>query len=728
MRSAFLFIGVSCLAIATGASAQTSASGPGPTGGSERTARPPAAPRGDGAQLEELIVTASRRDETIRETPTAVSAFSGTQLQRAQITSLADLAPTTPNVQISSLNTTSDITIRGIGTTQVTAGSDPGVALHYDGAYLAQSGLVTSTFLDINRVEVLRGPQGTLFGRNATGGAINILPNLPTRDLSYGADGTVGVDPMLVHTAAFVSGPLSSAGDWRGRLSVQQNYNEGFTRNLAPNGPRRLDGADTYSGRAQLQWLPTEDFTARASIEYQRADDNGTAFYLFGTPDPTQPLPASLQGAPTGDPKKRTAYANVGARKLSSWIGLLTADWTIADGDLKATYSYNQTREFTNLEDDGTAVPFASAIFRQHAHQQYGEVLYASDASKALNFVVGANVFQEQFFQNISVAISFLPVPVILQGDVTTNSYAVFGHAQYAFSGSGKVFAGLRYSHDRKSIDDFNNFVGSLSQSKSWASTTFEAGVTYDLSKAVTAYAKYATGYKSGGFSSGSLAPAFNPETDKNIEAGVKGSYLSGALQANLAAFHTKYDNLQVNQIIGVSSAVTNAASATIKGAEVEVVARPTENLRVVANAAYLDARFDEFFTQDSSRPKLGVLNLAGNRLPGSPRVTASAGLYYDVPVSSGLVTLSARYDWKSRIYFSEFNLPIAAQKPAGTLDLAANYVSQNQRWSGGLFARNVTNESIRSQAYVISAILGSLAIGQVAPGRQIGVSIGYRF
>ncbi|MDP3747683.1 MAG: TonB-dependent receptor [Phenylobacterium sp.] len=719
MHKTFWFMGLSAMAlsVAGGASAQAIQTVP---------AAVPKAPTG--AQLEEVIVTASRRNESIRETPTAVSAFGGAALAKAQVADLSDLAPMTPNVQISSLNTTSNVTIRGIGNSQVTAGSDPGVALHFDGVYLAQSGLVTSTFLDINRVEVLRGPQGTLFGRNATGGAINVLPNLPTADLSYGANATLGADPALVRTSAFVSGPLDSADAWRGRLSLQQNYNQGFDKNLAPNGPRRLGDQNTYSGRAQLQWLPNETFTARLEVESQNANDNGSAFYLFGTPDPAQPLPAQLLGAPTGDPDKNTAYANVGARKLSSRFVLVTTDWQVAGGDLKTSYSYNRTRQFTNLEDDGTPVAFASAIFHQHAHQHYAEALYASDASKALTFVVGANYFQEQVFQDIAVAISFLPVPVNLRGDVETKSYAAFGHAQYAFSPAGKVFAGVRYSHDAKSIDDFNNFVGTLSQSKSWAKVTYEAGLTYDLSRAITGYVKYATGYKSGGFSSGSLAPAFNPETDKNMEVGLKGSYFDGKLQANLAAFHTKYDNLQVNQIIGVSSAVTNAAKATIDGGEIELVARISSRLRIEANGAYLDGKFDKFLTQDSSRPALGVIDLAGNRLPDAPRFTGSAGLYYDLPISSGMLTFSGRYDWKARRYFSEFNLPINSQAAAGRLDLAVNYASQDERFTASLFARNVTDKRVRSQEYVISAILGSLAIGQFAPGRQIGASLGYRF
>ncbi len=736
MRAAHSLFGISALAatFSGGGQAQTVGSLPTtqapsveaspPVDQSRPAERQPAAIN----QLEDIVVTASRRDETIQKTPTAVSAFGGGRLQQAQITSLVDLVTTTPNVQIGTTNTSSNITIRGIGNTQLTAGSDPGVALHVDGVYLAQSALAVSTFLDVNRVEILRGPQGTLFGRNATGGAINIIPNLPTDELKYGFDVSVGADPTLVRSSAYASGPLNDDGTLRGRLAVQQNYNRGFTRNLASTGPRYLDDQNNVSTRGQLEWLPTPDFTARLSFEYQREDSNGPAFYLLGTPDPNQPLPVQIQGAPRGDPSDFSGYENYGVRQLDAKTVLLTTDWRIGGGNLKALYSYNETDQFTDVEGDGTPVDFTSTAFRQHAHQHYAELLYASDGDRPFSYVVGANFFDEHLYQDIEVAISYLPVPVTLRGTIDTTSYAGFAHAQYRITPRLRVFAGLRYSHDHKSIDDFNNFIGSLSQAKSWSRVTYEAGVSYDVSRSVTGYAKYATGYKSGGFSAGALQPAFNPETDTNLEVGLKGTYLGGRLQANIAGFHMKYSDLQVNQVVGVSSAVTNAARATIDGFEGELVARPVERVRLELAGSYLDARFDQFLTQDSSRPALGLLNLAGNMLPSAPKVTASAGAYYDLPLTSGKLSFGARYDWKSRLYFSEFNLGITSQAPIGKADLTVLYTTDSQRWSAGVFARNVTNEAIKSQAYAVSAILGSLVEAELQPGRQVGITAGYHF
>ncbi|KRB86139.1 hypothetical protein ASE00_05225 [Sphingomonas sp. Root710] len=689
---------------------------------------------------EEIIVTASRRAESIRETPTAVSAYLGKRLQEAQISSLSELVTTSPNIQISTYGSNSNIAIRGIGNTQLVAGADPGVALHVDGVYLAQSSLATATFLDVNRVEILRGPQGTLFGRNATGGAINIIPNRPTAALSAGLDVSGGIDPGLIRSSAYISGPLDEAGSLRARLAVQQKYGRGFTKNLVANGPDRLDGEKTYSGRAQLEWLASDRFTARVSLEYQKEDDNGQGFFFFGTPDPSIPLPAAIQSAATGDPKKRETYANQGKRELESKSIRTEGELQLGGGSLRAVYSFMRSSIFQNLDGDATPVNFTNTMFDQSADQNYAELLYASDSSKPLSVVLGANLFSEDFTQDLAVPISFLPIPVLIAAEIKTRSYALFAHGQYAFSPSARLFAGLRYSNDRKRIQESNSFIGAGGQRAKWDRVTYEAGASADLAERVTGYVKYATGYKGGGFSAGGLAPSFNPETNSSIELGLKGTYLDGMLDANLAAFHMKYKNLQVSQVIGVVSSVVNAARATIDGLELEMTLRPMANLRLEFAGAWLHARFDEFFTQDSARPSFtpdcetrgGVpvcgIQLAGNRLPQAPRFSASPAIYYDLPLKGGAITLGARYDWKSRFYFTEFNIPVTAQKAAGTLDLSIAYKSEDARWSASLFARNVTDETIKAQAYVNSALLGSLALGQLQPGRQIGASFGYRF
>ena len=684
------------------------------------------------AGIGDIVVTASRRESTIRKTPTAVSAYGGDQLQKAQISSLTDLIAITPSIQIATFSTNANITIRGVGNTQIAPGSDPGVALHADGVYLGQPYLAISTFLDVNRVEILRGPQGTLFGRNATGGAVNIIPNTPTPVLHYGADVTVGLDPGLVRSSAYVSGPLTDDGKVTGRIAVQENYNRGYSKNLLQSGPQHLDGIGAYGGRAQLQWEPSGAFTSRLLVEYQKQSDDGPAQYFVGTPDASIPLPTPLQGALTSNEKRRQTYANQGERRLSALTVNSVSDISLGDGNLKILLSHIRSKAFTDSDGDGTPVDFTDSQFRFKAYQHFGEAVYASAAGMPFTYVLGANIYYNHERASIMVPISTFPMPVMQTSLIKTTSYAFFGQGNYEFTEGGKIFAGARYSHDRKTIKQTNNYVSNpslASQGDSFSRLTYELGISYDLTRSVTGYLKYATGYKSGGFSAGNFTPAFFPETNRNIEAGLKGSFLGDALQANISAFHMAYNNLQVSQVVGLSgSVVTNAAQATVYGVEVESIIRPTENFRIEANGAWVNASFDKFVTSDSARPGLGVLNLSGNRLPNAPRFTASVGAFYVVPLHSGSLTLGSRYDWKDDIFFSEFNIPVSGQKAAGKLDLSVRFEDESRRWNASVFATNVTDEKIRSNVLVVSAVLGSLGLANLQPGRQIGASISYKY
>ncbi|MGA0600632.1 TonB-dependent receptor [Caulobacter sp. KR2-114] len=718
-----MLAGASCLALGAGWPAIAAAQAQAPI-----QANAPAAAGGDTA-VGELIVTASRRSESIVKVPTAISAYSGSKLAEHQVASLGDLTAATPNLQISSSGTSVDINIRGIGNGNLNqAGGEPGVAVQFDGVYLGQAGLAVTTLLDVSRVEILRGPQGTLFGRNATGGAINIIPNTPTRALSYGADLSVGFDPAMARSSAYVSGPLDASGALTGRLSVEQDYNHGYTRNLAPGAPGRLDGIDDGAVRGQLEWRPTADLDVRLLAEYQRESDPGPAVFLLGTPGNTA-LPAPMQGFAIGDPASRQAYANIAAKSLEAGTIDLNVDWRVAGGDLKGLVSYNTSRQHFWQDGDGSLADFTSTLYADWAHQTYVELIYASDPSRPFSYVLGANYYDENFRQNIQVPDVELPFTFSEGGTVRTRSYAVFAHAQYALTREAKLFGGVRYTNDRKSIVEFNNFVGAGAQSASWSHVTYEVGLSYDVTPTVTGYAKYATGYKSGGFSAGSLAAPFNPETNANYEVGLKGRLLDGRVQGSLSAFHMDYGNLQVNQIVGYSAAITNAARAKIDGVELETVLRPASHLRLEVSASWLNARFDAFQTADSARPSLGTLDLAGHALPGAPHYTASIGAYYEIPLADGgAVTPGVQYDWKSRLYFSEFNLPISSQATAGKLNLFVNYKSPDGRWMASVFALNAADAHVRSNVLVVSALLGSLALAQYQPGRQVGVSVGYHF
>lgn len=679
------------------------------------------------AQLEEVVVTASRREETIRATPIALSAYGGAQLEQAHVQSLPDLVTQSPNIQLGTNGANTNIAVRGIGTNLQTAGNDPGVAFHLDGVYVPDTALALLTFMDVSRVEVLRGPQGTLFGRNATGGAVNIISNMPTTSPVFGFDASVGL-PLGEHVAAYASGPLDGDGKLLGRVSVQQTYQRGTVDNRASRGPSRFGDQNNYAGRAQLEWRPTESLRARLLTDYQRSDTAGPAYYLIGTPNAALGLPIELAGTPIAR-KGDDIAATYGAAKLLEKGATLFLEGDVGEGSVRATISRRRTEVYSSNDGDGTVVDFSSTIFDQSRNATYGEVLYSSNDKRRFSWIVGANYFDDDQVQAIAVSVIRLPFPVAITGDVSTRSYAAFGHAQFRLTEDWKLFGGARYSRDRKRLDETNNFAGARSQSDRWSKPTFEIGTSYDLSPTSTGYLKYATGYKSGGYSAGALAPAFAPETSRMWEAGLKGSYFDGALEANVAVFHTAYRNLQVNQIIGFLAQVTNAAQATIDGAEVELVQHLTPDLRIDLSGGWLDARFDGFKTQDSARPQLGVLELKGNRLPQAPKVTIGGGPVYSRELADGgRLTAALRYDWKSRTYFSEFNLPLVSQPAAGRLSGYVNYDLPGGVFQVGVYGRNLTDERTLGSKVVGSAGINSITMGTLGPRREFGVSLHGRF
>ena len=712
-----------------------------------------AAPQGSGGssatQIQEVVVTAQRRSTTLLKTPVSVSSVSGATMRARGLQDLSDLTTEAPGVQFGVQYTNTNVTIRGIGASGInTQGGDPGVAFHLDGVYLAQTGLAGSSLLDVNHVEILRGPQGTLFGRNATGGAVNVISNLPTRDFEGDFGGWVGADPTQLHLDGFVSGPLTSNGVLLGRFSVRQDYNQGFTTNLVPDGPRNLDDQNSYALRAQIQAVPNDHFTAGLTIDYASGRGHGPGIFLMGAPGVTPSggyytiSPAAVtaedaallgvSGGLPGDIATRQAAANQASLNSAFFGARGTLEWRGDFGTVRVLAAFDQVRTNDNEEGDGTTLDFANIEVTHHDHQYYAELLYSSKTFRNFDFQVGTNVFHEISDETFAVPVQFLHAADILPSELDTLSYAVFAHGNYHITRRAKLFAGVRYTRDEKGFNDSNNFVNGgipLYQSKSWDSVTYEAGGSYELSDTVDAYAKYSTGFKAGGFSAGSLAPPFQPETDGSVEVGLKGLYLDRRLEADLDAFHMDYTNLQVDQVVGVTSITDNAAKAKIDGVEFSFVALPVHGIRAELTGSYLDARFTQFLTGDASRPVLGTLDLAGNQLPNAPRFSYSAGLYYDLPISiPGTVTLGGRYYWKDKLYFSQYNVPVASQGAVGRGDLNLDYVSSDRKFQAGLFVRNIADQKVLNDVLVISAILNSAALGRLDPGREIGISLRRHF
>ena len=699
----------------------------------------PSQPKNSGNRIEQIVVTSQRRSTVIRKVPVSVTALSGATLARRHLQNIQDIATITPNVSFATTYAEPHVFVRGAGENLTDLGAETAVPIHLDDVYLARPQFGFSDLLDVQRVEVLRGPQGTLFGHNATGGVVNVIPNLPTPDFDAGASVTVGGGPTIFGTQDFVNGRLNADGTLFGRLSVQDNYNEGYFKNIAQSGPRNLNDENAQGLRGQLEWRPSDVFSTRLSVDFDHGRDAGQAIAFAGMPVPSpngEVLPATLLGGVTADPKKYEAEANQGADRNQFTDIALHSTLQVGWGTVQLINSVTQTRSHLDVDQDLTNLDLADLAYEDHAYQTFNEVLYQSPQDRRWRFQIGGVEFYEDATEAVEAHALYLrppfsPVnlnPILLGGRVYTQSYAGFGHTEFDVLPVFHVFGGFRYTLDEKTDQEYNNFIGTLRQGKDWRDPNFTVGARYDVTDHVNLYATYSTGYKGGGFNTGSLTPAFNPETDRTWEIGAKSSLLHDRLGVNVSAFTNNYSGLQVNQISTFSSLVSNAGAARIRGVEFEGTARPIPDLRLDLTASYLDARFTSYSTIDASRPTLGTLNLAGNFLPNAPPYTLSAGAYYTFHVNDiQTVEVGGRIYGQGRTYFTPFNVGATGQVAVFRGDLNALY-TVNSHWTVNAFARNVTNALVRSYGQALANVVSGAYEVNYDPGRTVGVTAAWRY
>lgn len=680
-------------------------------------------------RIKTVTVTATRRETTLQDAPLAVSSLSGDTLEDKHLESVLDLSGLVPGLQVGSSYSSTRLNIRGIGTNDVSGGADPGVSFHLNGVFLGVTGPAANAFYDVSRVEVLRGPQGTQFGRNATGGSVNVITARPSTESSGEIGGMIGFDPQQYGADGFVTGALNESGTLAGRVSFRYGYNEGYIDNLANVGPDRFDDDNSYGLRAQILFAPSDTFEANLALEYNHKDTAGQAYVLIGGPD-YGPIPAEDLGGVRPALDSGTTYAERGFNRGEFMLATLDTKSEFEHGNLKTIVSAGKFTADIDTDGDGTAVDFTNTFMELDGEQLFAEAIYDLDSFDRFNAIVGVNAFYQQLNQRMDVPILGFPAPVQLRGEpFQTTSYAAFLNADHQLTDMINLFGGVRYTFDRKAVDDSNNYVGTLSIRENWDQVTYEIGASFDLSENLDAYIKHGTGFKSGGFQIGNVEPPVDPETNASTELGLKGVFLDGTMSANLAAFHMAYDDLQIQQVTGFTSGFKNAAKATINGLEAEVTWLPTNSLRIEFNGTLLDATFDEFDSIDPANPGLGIQDLSGNHLRKSPESSYSLGTYYDHDAGRyGTLSLGGRYYWQDEVFFSEFNIPVASNEAIGRLDINIDLTSVDETWKFGLFAKNITDEHVRGATLVVSSLLGSAALALYEPGRSVGVSVRREF
>jgi iron complex outermembrane receptor protein len=703
----------------------------------------------DDTGLGDIIVTATRNSEALSKVPASITAVAGDDLGAGGIKDVASLASAIPNLSVGDQFGVNRIFIRGIGLTSIDLGADGGVAFLQDGAQIARPAAQLSGFYDLERVEVLRGPQGTLYGRGATAGAINLITKRPTDELDGYAQLTYGNYNALSVEGA-VGGPI--AGEKiLARVSGKYDRRDGYGINEFTG--KDIDDRDAYALRGALLFKAGETVNILVSGEVFHEKDSNYAFHYFGpTVAPENQLGAilggksilSLAAAAGKTANLRNIYSDqepLNERDGQSVTG--TIEWTPGDWNLKSISSYHKFKRFNRDDLDASNANLFGQNNYDENSKSFSQEFVGSYSSDKFDAIIGGMYFNEKLFGSVRVPLTNLGVlfgvpantfdaaNYLQQGTVTIDAIGLYAQGSYALSDKFKVTLGGRYSHEsRDGVGSFD-FLGSVStdKKKGWSAFTPTLTLNYQATDNTLLYGSVTRGFKSGVINVGSRNDVINPEFVWSYELGVKTSALDNRLQANVAGFYMDYSDLQVGFVDATSVVTTvNAASARNYGLEAELRAKPAPGLTIELFGTYLNAKYKQFDSGDY-RQGFKVVSLAGNRLSNAPEWSFRAGADYDILINgSGKLNLRADINWQDRVYFTEFNNADATQAPYALINAGVKYTPDNGMWSIDVWGRNLSDELVVTNNIITAPLFNSVRVGSVAPPQTYGVTLGVKF
>jgi len=750
------------------------------TAGPERAADPNA--------LADIIVTATRTEQSLQKVPIAVTAYGSAAITALGAKTVGDLADVTPNLARTSGPTGGNdafFFIRGIGQVDSNPANDPGVGVYIDGVYLSRLQGASLDAQDIARVEVLRGPQGTLFGRNTIGGAINITSRDPGEAFAGEARLTGGSRSRIDAYAGF---DLPLGDKFAVRLSGSTRNQDGWGKNVYTG--KTFGDVHNINGRVKAIWRPDEALKVTLAADILRARGTAAQTILTGVntavgvqvpgfPVGTTPLgvpfPVDLLADTSSDVDK--SFASVNPRStLDNWGTSATIDWHGGGSvDAKAIFAYRRVKQFAANDFDGTAYRLYDNFFDTHSNQYSGELqLIGTSFDDRLSWIAGVFGSKEDIYNNNAICLGTnLGAPIgpggptrnaggCLQNNQVFNlkieSVAGFVNATYRFTDRFSLVAGGRYTHEHKkqSFDFFLDnrsgvfsffgfppiaYIPTLSPNnpavgipttyaKSWSQFTPKLGLNYQASPDLLLYASYSRGFKSGGFNgrpnpgaSGGFNAIlpYDPETLDAFEIGVKADLADHRVRLNAAAFYSIYDGIQLLVLDPASGFFNNANAGRNRITGFEV-----ELTAKPVNAVLLYANVG--YTHTDYRkldPRAGIP--PDSRLPVTPRWTVGLGASYTAELGFGSLTPRIDYSYRSAVFYGAGNAPLEFQSGFGLLNLRLTLTDTSERYSLSGFATNVADKRYISNAQDVRSALG-VAFAQIGAPREFGVEVGVKF
>jgi len=729
------------------------------------------------AVLEEVVVTARKTTESLNDVPISVSVTSGERLEKTSIDGLEELSLYIPNVHINQNATQQTVTIRGIGSGANQA-FEQSVGTYIDGVYFGRGRSARNPFFDIERVEILKGPQGILFGKNTIAGAINITTRTATDETEGYIAGEYfsGIDQWGV--AGAISGPFNDST--RGRLAAKFSSEGGYMNNVFGNADEAE--VDEYIVRGSLVFDPTERLEIIVKAEAASYDVKGrTAQNVQAGPlgglylafDPTFESKLNFRSSTPGDD-----FDNTDTENFTAILNYDVNDnWTLTSITAFVSYDFenNIPAEFAPIVD------YAEQQNKQD-HDQFSQELRAHFASPDSRFeFVGGLYYQTEELNNeetfnfnlsnlIDLGVPMFPLDssIITFFSQDTDSTAAFGELRYNITERLQVSAGLRYTKDEKSVDKqlivatlgtqtpdpsqvpYAAIIGRIPHAyeleREDTDTTPAFGIKFDTSDNSMIYGTYSEGFKSGGFdaqnTAGILALAqFEPENVEAWEIGGKFGFAEGAARINVAYFNNQYTDLQVAAFNGLVFTTTNAASATSRGIEADGQWAATDNLTFGASVAWLDATYDDFANATCTAPQQiahaaetgrppgsCTQDLSGRDLQFSPEFAGNFNAEYTTMLANNYtLSIQGNINYSGSYYTAQDLDPLSRQSSYAKLDLRVELADLDGKWSVAAVGKNLTDEKTTTWVNDVPVFRGAY-FGFIDPPRSFGIQLRRNF
>ena len=721
--------------------------------------------------IEEIVVTASKRSESIQDVSTSVTAFSEEDLQLGGIEDVSRLEHMVPGMRFGQSGHEVRLAVRGTRTNNVGTEAEQVVGIFEDGVYVPTTTQALGAYVDVQRIEVLRGPQGTLYGRNTFGGTINIITNEPSLEkLEYNVSGLYGAFGRYR-----VEGTLNlPLGDTLAlRVAALSDTHDGYIENTnAPGTADDLNDKDMQFFRATLKWQPTDSFDASVRVASSTVDSNGSAIWgyqqiggyvggVYRQGHQFAPADASdnFDQGPWKVSRNLASLANIDSTSTT-----LSLNWDLNLATLKVIYNFTdfegQQQYDSDYSDGGDPLNNGFTGWDSEQETWSTEVQLVSNTEGSLEWMLGYYYYEQTANWNWNALENgqWAEPYWDRQGDYVSDSAGYFANATYSLTDELRVIGGVRYAEDTKGQRDpldWNVWPPvprpGEGETGGWDKTLWKAGIEYDVNPDVMGYGVASTGYRAGGinFIAESVPLSYAPEEVTAFEAGIKTTLQDGRLIINAAAFMNQYRDMHAQSFIflgggAVSEFTENGGELDAQGLEVEIKWLPAENWDVNGWVSFLDAEFGEYNVsrlaglgnaggrQDLNDPQRPLLSLEGWAPALSPEFSAGVQIGYDIVLGNGSVlTPFLQTTFTGKYYAHDVNVPGVDQEAHTKSDLRLIWTSANSRIQAQAFVLNMEDEAVLNRVVVFNPggtqDLASLQAHWNNP-RTWGVSVSYSF